>query len=436
MIVNPFTYGDPISSPNRFFGRQRSVEQVFSRLLNAQFESSSLVGERRIGKTSLLKYLAHPAVRHFYGISPDKYLFIYLDLQSVEQNWTPQRLWKWLLEKMVQKCQNPEVRRVLEAASKESSIDTLALMDIFDNVDENDQYVVFLLDEFERVTENQNFSPDFFYGLRSLAIHHHLSLITSSHHELIELTHSEKVRASPFFNIFANINIQLFTRAEAQDLITRSLVESGLSFTEGEIEIIFRIAGYHPYFLQVACYFLFNAYSEKLNPSERITFLEKEFRKQAEIQLSDYWRTSVEQEKIVLTAMALLEQQQRKVGGHTFSMGQLQDLYTRSPQTLVRLEKRGLLTSESGAYSLLNSTFGKWIRDEITNTVSDQQSYDDWLISNKSVVERLSAKARNELGDILPQIAGNYRNLIITWISDPKNLIMVAGLLKTALGFV
>ena len=61
--ANPFTYGDPISEPDRFFGRQHEVEQVFSRLLNPEAqESSSLVGNRRIGKTSLLKYLVNPTV--------------------------------------------------------------------------------------------------------------------------------------------------------------------------------------------------------------------------------------------------------------------------------------------------------------------------------------------------------------------------------------
>ena len=56
MHSNPFTYGNPISDPRRFFGREREVEQIFSRLRNEEFESSSVVGDRRIGKTSLLNY--------------------------------------------------------------------------------------------------------------------------------------------------------------------------------------------------------------------------------------------------------------------------------------------------------------------------------------------------------------------------------------------
>src|SRR6266567_9526318 len=94
MRANPFTYGNPISHPTRFFGRQHEIEQIFSRLRNVEFESSSLVGERRIGKTSLLNYVAHPDIRRAHGLDPDKYLFVYVDLQILDKDTTPTRLWK------------------------------------------------------------------------------------------------------------------------------------------------------------------------------------------------------------------------------------------------------------------------------------------------------------------------------------------------------
>ena len=52
---NPFIYGKPVPI-GRFIGRQREVSQVFSRLYNG--ESTAIVGEPHIGKTSLLKYIA------------------------------------------------------------------------------------------------------------------------------------------------------------------------------------------------------------------------------------------------------------------------------------------------------------------------------------------------------------------------------------------
>ena len=95
-------------------------------------------------------------------------------------------------------------------------------------LDDTGQHIVFLLDEFEHVTENANFGPDFYYGLRSLMIHHKVALVTSSRLELIELCHSEAVKSSPFFNIFANINLRLFSDADWQLLVSRSLSGTGV----------------------------------------------------------------------------------------------------------------------------------------------------------------------------------------------------------------
>jgi serine/threonine-protein kinase len=258
---NPFTYGNPISDPRRFFGREHEIELIFSRLRNAEFESSSLVGERRIGKTSLLNYLADRDVRRRYDLLPGTHMFVYVDLQMMNLGVTQVRLWQRLLRQMGRVCQDSTVHQAIDEIRQQDAIDNFALADLFDIVDEKNQYVVFLLDEFEKVTENPNFDTDFFYGLRSLAIQHHLALVTSSRRELIELCHSDAIRSSPFFNIFANINLGLFTENEARDLIDTSLAGTGVEFSEDIVQMIFRVAGFHPYFLQVACYNAFESYA-------------------------------------------------------------------------------------------------------------------------------------------------------------------------------
>ncbi len=434
MTKNPFTYGNRISDPTRFFGREREIEQVFSRLRNAEFESSSIVGERRIGKTSLLNYIADPGVRKAKGLDLDRYLFVYMDLQLLDKDITPMRLWQRLLQQIARNCQDTKIKRIITTVRKADTIDSFVLADMFGSIDDNDQYIVLLLDEFDHVVQNPNFGPGFFYSLRSLAIQYNLSLITSSRRELIDLCRSDEVRSSPFFNIFANINIRLFTEAEARYLISTSLAETTILFTDAEIEALLQIAGPHPYFLQAACFFLFEAYIRGLTYTERNAFLKKALREEAIPHLDDYWHNSDEQEKIVLTTLALLGRQGR-AGEHHFNMRQLQALYTRSDQTLGRLEKRGLVLSRSDVYSLSSLVFGEWICNEITDTMRDQQRYEDWLRSNTSAIERLPTRARKEIGDILPRISSRYRELIITWVSDPRNLIAVAELLKSTLGF-
>jgi len=431
---NPFTYGNPISDPTRFFGRKREIEQVYSRLLNSESESSSIVGDRRVGKTSLLNCVAHPDVRQRYRLDADKFVFVYVDLQIVDDSTTPARLWQHLLQQMARNCHNAEVTRLIaEDLRDPSAIDNFALSDLFDALDDAGQHMVFLLDEFENITSNKNFAPDFFYGLRSLATHHNLSLITSSRRELIELCHSEAIRSSPFFNIFANINLRLFTNAEARELIATLLDPTDVRFTEDEISTIFRIAGYHPYFVQAACYFLYDAYDRGLPVEAREKFVVQQFRDEATPHLADAWRNSEDHEQVALTVLALLERQVR-VPGHEFRRSELRDIYTRSDQLLSRLERRGLVASTDDEYRLFSSSFGEWIVHEITDTLDDQQEYIEWLTSHKGTIERLSDGAKSQVGEILPRIGGRYRDLIVEWISDPSTVMAAARLLRTALG--
>ncbi len=188
--------------------------------------------------------------------------------------------------------------RRLTTLERSDRLDTFDLDELFQKVEDQGQYVVFLLDEFERVTENKNFSPDFYYGLRSLMIHHKVALVTSSRLELIELCHSDAIKSSPFFNIFANINLRLFSAADAQALVSHSLSGTGTQFSEQELIWVNELAGRHPYFLQAACCILYESYRAGLDESARKTFLTEQFRAEAIPHIMDYWDNSGDYEKV------------------------------------------------------------------------------------------------------------------------------------------
>ena len=434
MPGNPFTYGNPISDPRRFFGRAREVEQILGRLRNEEFESSSLVGDRRIGKTSLLKYLTDPGVRAAHSLGPEHYTFVYVDLQMVDETMGPEHLWRRLLVSMRRHCKDEGVTEVLAALERDEWLDTFALDELFEQVDDKGQYVVFLMDEFEHVTANANFGPDFYYGLRSLILHHQLALVTSSRQELIELCHSDSIKSSPFFNIFANINLRLFSQADSLRLVSESLRGTTVEFSEWEMRQVFNLAGLHPYFLQAACWVLYESHQKGSDAATRTKDLLEQFRLEAIPQLVDYWDNSDDYEKIALTAAALLEQTTRPV--REFSLRDLHGLFARSEPTVQRLQKRGLVMSDNGRYRLFSSTLGPWILSQITAELSEEQSYHEWLAENRRSVDRITGKQGGLLKEILPKIRTNYRQLIITWASDPRTLVAVASLLKSVLALV
>ncbi len=430
--ANPFTYGNPISDPVRFFGRRREIEQVFSRLRNPEAESSSLVGGRRIGKTSLLKYLAHPGVRRGHGLDPERFIFVYVDLQMLDKSTTPPRLWQRLLGQIARYCQDSDVKYLVKELRESGEIDNFALADVFDIIDEKSQHIVLLLDEFENVTENPNFGTGFFYGLRSLAIQHNLSLVTSSHHELIELTHSEAIRSSPFFNIFANINLKLFTREEARELIASSLAQTGVQFTEAEIDSLLRLAGTYPYFLQAAAHFMFRAYDKGIEADQRLQYVQERFAPEAAPHMDHFWRVSNERERIVLLILALLAYSTQPARD-TFSLNELTLLYPLSEQTVARLVKRALVTGDPAGYSLFSTTFGGWIVDAIEDSVGDGVSYEAWLHSRDSEIERLKPGIRSRILRVLPLIDEGNRDLVINWIANARKPDLVIDLLKKSM---
>ncbi len=353
MKTNPFTFGNPITNASRFVGRTYQIEQVFSRLRNVEFESSSLVGERRIGKTSLLYHLADAEVCRAHGLDPQRHHFLYVDLALVDATTTPARLWQYLLGRL-----KPLLPSAAFQDLPDTGLDNFALAEFFDRLDAQGQYIVLLLDEFENVTRNANFGPDFFYGLRSLAIHHKLALITSSRRELIELTHSDEIRSSPFFNIFANINVRLFKSDEARQLIANALDGDTIQFADADITALADASGSHPFFLQAASHFLYEAYAQNMDAAAREKFWRGEFRKQATPHLAEYWRQSEDKEKIVLAALALLAE---PALAREWEAKQLRALCARSDRVLAHLDKRGLVRRRQDESVPFSTLFGEWI---------------------------------------------------------------------------
>ena len=132
----------------------------------------------------------------------------------------------------------------------------------------------------------------------------------------------------------------------------------------------------------------------------------------------------------MLTGAALLEYTTRS---RELSLADICRLFARGEPSVERLEKRGLLVSGSGKYRLFSSMFSLWLLQQITAEISEEQSYEEWLKQNRGALEGMSGKRSSPLKDILPKVRPNYRDLILTWTSDPRTFAAVANLLKAAL---
>jgi AAA+ ATPase superfamily predicted ATPase len=404
LTANPFTFGNPIRDPARFFGRREDLRQIVNRLRSSAHESTSVVGERRIGKTSLLKHLDTPEVAVELGLPPDEYCMVYIDFQGLTDI-TPQRFWQRVLRKMKRAICLPDLVPDIQEVRKMGEFDLFDLEDLFESISAAGITIVLLLDEFEYVTQNPNFETDFFGGLRALAIHQNLPMVTATRRELVDLCHSEEIKGSPFFNIFANVVLRPFSREEVYEMLVGYLAETEFGFSAQEKEFVIRLGGGYPFFTQIAGSYLVEAKRQGYQEADLFKEVATKFDAQADSHFNYMWSHSSESEKITLLAVLSLDRQ--KPGKKTLpNLENLAAIHPRAHLDLPELVKRGLLLENrsEGVYRLLSPSLDRWIAREISAVPGEEES-------QASVHEWLKSGGRENLeliGGILPKFKKKY----------------------------
>jgi len=422
MTSNPFTFGNPIRSADRFFGRTEELRQIVNRLRSSAHESTSIVGERRIGKTSLLKHLEKKKVAEELGLSGDEFCMVYMDFQGM-MDITPERFWQRVLQKMERAICKPELVMEIKQIRTQQSFDLFDLEDLFSQIADLGLTIVLLLDEFEYVTQNTYFGSDFFGGLRTLAIHHNLPLITSTRRDLVDLCHSEELKGSPFFNIFANIVLRPFSQSEVKELLIGYLEGTDITFNPQETELVLNLGGGYPFFTQMAAYYLFEAKLNGLFESDLIKEVSLQFDAQSAAHYEYMWNRSNESEQIILLSVISL-QRQTTPDNKPSNMENLAAIHSRAHLEIPELVKRGLILENKaeGSYRLLSPSFERWITREIFASPGEEESKAD-------VEAWISIGARGDSESIrmvLPLFKKKYWPMLtnITKVVSPMGMIL------------
>jgi hypothetical protein len=410
--LNPFTFGNPIKDPARFIGRKAEIRQIINRLLSSAHESTSIIGERRIGKTSLLSYLAHPEVGAGLGLTSDKFCLVYVDFQGLTDI-TPTRFWQRVLKKMSRSLCDESLKPSIERLSEKDDFDLFDLEDLFQTTMDKGLTIALLMDEFEYVTENPNFKSDFFGGLRALAIHSGVALLPATRRELVDLCHSEEIKGSPFFNIFANVVLRPFSRDEVNTMLYAYTRSAEAEFTSQEADFIWATAGGYPIFVQMAGHYLMEGRAQGLEDKALAQFTVSNFVQQAQSHYTYLWSHCSENEKISLMILLTLskEKQTKKT---IANLDNLSKLRARLPQDLTALGKRGLITETNGVFQIFSPSFSTWIQEEIIAAPGEEESQktaDEWLNSG-------GQKEVKEARAVLPRIKKKYWPLMQVFFKE------------------
>ena len=202
---NPFTSRGMITDPRLFVGREDALERIFSRLEAAQPQSVSIVGERRIGRSSLLWQVKHQAAQRLPN--PQYYRLALVDAQDAVAH-TPEGFRGLVLRELFEDHTLPDC-------------DARAFDAYLSARNPTRQKLVVLVDEFECFLRyRDHFGDEFFDGLRALANAGIVTWVTASHTPLPEIAVANGF-GSTFFGLFSRVNLGVFDEAEARMLVMR-----------------------------------------------------------------------------------------------------------------------------------------------------------------------------------------------------------------------
>ncbi|MDM8566564.1 ATP-binding protein [Candidatus Halobeggiatoa sp. HSG11] len=259
---SPFVVGPPVRY-GHFFGREEIIQSLFNLWKGFPMQNVAIYGEKRIGKTSLLRYLKdvvdnpddsrlRKGQKTDWLPNSEQYCFIYVDFQDVEFH-SQKRLLEYILRNM-----RLEKAEGLDFVLSEDN----PLLD-FGRILSNHlvRPTVILMDEIGILLEHhsEEFSHNFWDGLRAIATTklepQCLGFVLASNKNPNELGELISEGGSPFIDIFSNvIELKKFTEVEARELIA----SSPKPFSDVDVRSILDESEYKPYILQKLCQTHFN----------------------------------------------------------------------------------------------------------------------------------------------------------------------------------
>jgi serine/threonine protein kinase len=346
---NPYLNRVMLRNPDDFFGRDREVKRIYSRLDAPHPQSISVVGERRIGKSSLLNYIYQRKNRKRFMQNHERSIFIFMDFQRSADLTIPK-----FIDILFTMFKYEEAKEI-GGIDGEKSLDHLK--DVVQELSDQGKRIIVLMDEFEAITKNENFDMQFFSFLRFLANNFMVAYVTSSYMELQQMCHNKDIADSPFFNIFSNLPLRPFSRDEAVELVTVPSEREGIPLAGYASEIL-DLSGYFPLYVQVACSYLFEFFVENAGAEPDWEEISRSFKEEVYPHFSFIWSRMDDASRQSLCRVAM----GRSIGKkHKFVS---EDLL-----------RRGFLREEDGALAVFASSFKDFVLEQSQRIAGRKKSF-------------------------------------------------------------
>jgi Cdc6-like AAA superfamily ATPase len=256
MIQNPFVYFEPVKGHD-FSNREEIIHEI-SRITFQSKQQGNVwvVGERQVGKTSLLQRIErsyqdeHPIV-NLYGTGQEfKVLFIYFNCQIIrESNGFYQNLTQCFANQFdfkIEEKENPDA----------------TFINWLKHIYEKKYYIVFLLDEFDAFIEKftRRFADDAAHFLDTFNVlkqdipglkdkRKAFGVVCASNCTYGELTENLDLSGSGL-TFVQEIELSNFTEKQVFDMANQYLDGNPIQFSESEIQFCYKMTHGYPLFAQ------------------------------------------------------------------------------------------------------------------------------------------------------------------------------------------
>jgi hypothetical protein len=239
---NPFHWRGTVTEGEAFVGRDREMGSIFARLQS--LGCVSVVGERRIGKSSLAYQASQRAAQRLGS----ECAAVFVDLLSSRHH-TLDGLLGAMAEGLGAIMGRPaDGSAPGKLAAFEEAVRALR---------KQGKMPVVFLDEFEGLASRvEQFGDDLLESWRSLGNDGQMAFVATSARSMEEVTKQSELTSS-FYNIFGQVKLGEFTEGEARQFARHAIKVGGLEV--GDDTFIVRVGKQHPLRLQVAAWHLFEA---------------------------------------------------------------------------------------------------------------------------------------------------------------------------------
>lgn len=315
---NPFNYGSPID-PDRFYGRWQARSDIKNRIGARTAQSINIVGLRRMGKTSLLRYVRERI--NEFCLPEQKPLVVSLDFQDRRFH-TPEGI----TEGLRRGIQRQYGKSFWE---REENEDPHAVEDGLMALRVQGHRLIVMIDEFEGVAQRLEVFQDWGEDWRAKTSAGLLTLVIATKQTLNEIYEPLQL-TSPFHNIFSATVL-----GAMENSVWQQLVEDGFETqtTDFILEWVEDLTGGWPFLVQMAASLFWQHGS--------LEKAESEFCVQTEHFFPLWWAGLSNDERVALQTVVSTNQVDVK------------------PATLARLQRYGWITVAQRCFS---SIFANWIR--------------------------------------------------------------------------